>query len=444
MSADLVDLSLERFVEKVRTRDAVVGVVGLCYVGLPLATGFADAGFTSIGFDVDQERIARLAEGRSHVEDVTDDVVDRLVRGGRFRPTADGADLARADAVFISVPTPFDDSKTPDLTFVRAAAETVRAALHPGMLVILQSTTYPGTTSEVVQPVLERDGLQVGRDIFLAFSPERVDPGNERWHVRNTPKVVGGTSPACATMAAELLDAVLDVPGGVMVLGSPAAAEMTKLLENTYRAVNIALVNELAVLCHEMGIDVWEVIDGAATKPFGFQAFRPGVGPGGHCIPVDPYYLSWRARAFDFQTKFIELAADTNLRMANHVRDRVLAHLNKLGRSLHDAQVLALGVSFKARVSDVRNSRAVRVIELLEQAGASVTYSDPMVASLVIGGRERKSVDLTPEIIDSADLAIVLVAHEGWPVAHLRSCSTPVFDAVNMLGRPDRMAWDRL
>ncbi len=440
MSADGVAL----FTTMVAERRCAVGVVGLGYVGLPLATGFAEAGFRVVGFDVDAERVANLNGGRSHIEDVSGSRVAALVDAGVLTATADPGDLARVDAVFISVPTPFDHSKTPDLSFVQAAAESVATALHPGMLVVLQSTTYPGTTNEIVRPVLERTGLRVGSDIHLAFSPERVDPGNPDWHVRNTPKVVGGVTPACAAMAAALLDAVLLEPGGVTVLSSPEAAEMTKLLENTYRAVNIALVNELAVLANEMHIDIWEVIAGASTKPFGFQSFRPGIGPGGHCIPVDPYYLSWRARAFDFQTKFIELAADTNLRMAFHVRSRILSHLNRLGSPLAGARVLALGASFKPGVSDVRNSRALRVMELLEDAGATMQFSDPFVTSAVLGGRERKSVDVTPELLADVDLVVVLVDHDGWPVELLRSCATPVFDAVNALGEPSRTGHQRL
>ncbi|MGE3619300.1 MAG: nucleotide sugar dehydrogenase [Acidimicrobiia bacterium] len=432
------------FIERVARRDVVVGVVGQGYVGLPLAVAFAQAGFRAVGFDVAVERIAALGQGHSHIEDIPDAVLGEVVAAGRYRATAEVADLAAADAVFISVPTPFDEHKVPDLSYVRAAAESVARALHPGMLVVLQSTTYPGTTAEVVQPILEQTGLKVGEDVFLAFSPERVDPGNTRWNVRNTPKVVGGTTPACSAMAAALLDAVLVEPGGVTVLSSPDAAEMTKLLENTYRAVNIALVNELAMLCNEMGIDVWEVIAGAATKPFGFQPFQPGIGPGGHCIPVDPYYLSWRARAFDFQTKFIELAADTNLRMAQHVRTRVAAFLNDRGRSLRGTEVLVLGVAFKPNVSDVRNSRALRVVELLEEAGAVVRYSDPWVPSVVIDGIERKSTELTPEVLEGTDLVLVLVGHDEWPVERLRGLTTPVFDAVNALGPPGRPDHERL
>jgi UDP-N-acetyl-D-glucosamine dehydrogenase len=319
----------------------------------------------------------------------------------------------------------------PDLSSVLAAPGTGAAALHPGMLVVLQSTTFPGTTTEVVQPLLEAGGLRAGVDFNLAFSPERVDPGNPTWTVRNTPKVVGGLTAACAERARILLEAVMERPGLVRVVSSPSAAEMAKLLENTYRAVNIALVNELAILAHDMGIDLWEVIDAAGTKPFGFQAFYPGIGPGGHCIPVDPYYLAWKAREYDFQTKFIELAADTNLRMAAYVVKRVHEFLNRLGRSVQGSRVLALGASFKPGVADVRNSRAVKVVELLERAGAVVSVADPHVRVLEVGGQERKTVALTDGELGAYDLAVVLVGHRGWPIDELMAAGTPVFDAVN-------------
>ncbi|HUP71168.1 MAG TPA: nucleotide sugar dehydrogenase [Acidimicrobiales bacterium] len=411
-------------------RALTVGVVGLGYVGLPLAVSYAEAGFVCVGFDTDAERATALNAGTSHVEDVAPARVAEMIEAGRFTATPDPGRLASADVVFVCVPTPFDRAKMPDLSFVRSATQTVADVLHPGMLVVLQSTTFPGTTTDVCQPILERSGLRAGLDFHLAFSPERVDPGNATWTVHNTPKVVGGVTPACAERARGVLEAVMERPGLVSVLSSPAAAEMTKLLENTYRAVNIALVSELAMLSHEMGLDIWEVIEGAATKPFGFQAFYPGIGPGGHCIPVDPYYLAWRAREFDFQTKFIELAGDTNLRMAPYVRQRIQAFLNRHGRALLGARVLALGVAFKPGVRDVRNSRAVRVIELLEEAGAEVDYADPRVPSLAIGGRERKAVEVSDEVVRRADLVAVLVGHP-WPVDLIVASGTPVFDAVN-------------
>jgi len=421
-----------------------VAVVGLGYVGLPLAVSYAESGFSCVGFDVDAERTASLMQGHSHIDDVTDDRVAGMLAAGRFAASADPEALAAADAIFICVPTPFDRAKTPDLSFVRMATHTVAGVLAPGKLVILQSTTYPGTTTEICQPVLEEGGLRAGVDFHLAFSPERVDPGNTQWTVHNTPKVVGGVTPACTDRARELLEAVMDDPGLVRVVSSTAAAEMAKLLENTYRAVNIALVNELAVIAREMEIDIWEVIDAAGTKPFGFQAFYPGIGPGGHCIPVDPYYLSWKAREFDFQTKFIELAADTNLRMAKYVVGRVLEFLNRLQKTLAGARVLCLGAAFKPGVSDIRNSRAIHVMELLETAGALVEYADPHVGELTLGTSVRKAVPMPEIAAVDVDLVLILVAHPEWPTDDLLRLDVPVFDAVNALGIPGTPLRERL
>ncbi|MFN0092470.1 MAG: nucleotide sugar dehydrogenase, partial [Acidimicrobiales bacterium] len=417
--------------DRLARRDLTVGVVGLGYVGLPLVIGFAEAGYRTVGYDLDAERVAGLNAGRSHIEDVSAERVAAMRRNERFSATVQPGPLGRCDAIFIAVPTPFDDAKTPDLSYVRSATEIVTRVLRRGMLVILQSTTYPGTTAEIVQPALESTGLRAGEDFFLAFSPERVDPGNARWTLRNTPKLVGGFTPAAARYAAALLESAMDEPGLVKVLSSPAAAELAKLLENTYRAVNIALVNELAVLCHKMDVDLWEVIDGAATKPFGFQAFYPGIGAGGHCIPVDPYYLSWRARMFDFQTKFIDMAADTNLNMADYVVNRVRDLLNERSLALRGCRILALGASFKPSVSDMRNSRAVRVIELLRQAGAEVAYHDPHVPCFPLAGDTLKSVELTAEAVAAADLVVVLVAHPELDLDLLLAGPTIVFDAVN-------------
>jgi UDP-N-acetyl-D-glucosamine dehydrogenase len=442
------------FLDRIQRRDLTVGVVGLGYVGLPLVVGFAEAGYHTVGFDVDAEKVAALNRGTSHIDDVPGERVAAMVDCGRFAASTLPADLGRADAIFIAVPTPFDEAKTPDLVFVRKATETVRDILQRGALVILQSTTYPGTTTEVCRPILEQSGLRAGQDFHLAFSPERVDPGNPHWNLRNTPKVVGGIDEVSSRYAAALLESAMERPGLVTVLSTPQAAELAKLLENTYRAVNIALVNELAQLCHEMDVDLWEVIDGAATKPFGFQAFYPGLGPGGHCIPVDPYYLSWRARVFDFTTKFIELAADTNLRMADYVRRRVGDLLNRHGRSLGGARVLCYGASFKPNVSDMRNSRAVRVIELLVEAGADVRYHDPRVPSIQFGhegrlaphlvGRELKSVDLDAAEVAAADVVVVLVAHPELPQELLVGSAPLLFDAVNALRLPVSATRERL
>jgi len=422
------------FAARCAARDVVVGVVGLGYVGLPLAISYAESGFRVIGFDVNPELAAALNGGTSHIDDVSSERVESVLAADRFEVSATPARLADADVVFICVPTPFDQAKTPDLSSVRAATHTLAEVLHPGMLVILQSTTYPGTTTEIVQPVLEERGLRAGVDFHLAFSPERVDPGNPKWTVHNTPKVVGGLTPACTERARVLLEAVMDDPGLVKPVRSPAAAEMAKLLENTYRAVNIALVNELAMLAREMDIDVWEVIDAAGTKPFGFEVFYPGIGPGGHCIPVDPHYLSWKAREFDFQTKFIEVAADVNVGMARYVVTRLHELMNRHGRTLHGAKVLCLGVAFKPGVSDVRNSRAIRVMELLEAAGAEVDYADARVPTVTLPGGEKKSIPLPDIVHRQVDLAVVLVGGADWPLDELDDAGVLVFDAVNAGG----------
>lgn len=436
--------TVAEFEARVADRAISVGVVGLGYVGLPLAVGYAEAGFRAVGFDLSERTITGLRSGTSHIEDIESSRIAEVVGSGRFLPSNDDADLGTCDVVFVCVPTPYDDQKTPDLSYIRSASETVASVLRPGMLVILQSTTSPGTTTQIMQPILERGGLRAGADFMLAFSPERVDPGNTRFTVRNTPKVVGGVDERSTQCARALLEAVMDEPGLVTCVSSPDAAEMTKLLENTYRAVNIALVNELAVLSEKMGIDLWEVIAAASTKPFGFQAFWPGIGPGGHCIPVDPYYLSWKARAYDFQTKFIELAADTNLGMADYVCTRVARFLNETGTALRGARVLALGVAFKEGVSDTRNSRAVRVIELLEADGAEVEYTDPMVPTISIGGRERKSLDLAGIDPTTFDVVVVLVKHSAWPLAEWIARGTRVFDAVNASGLATNGSLERL
>lgn len=436
--------TITEFEAAVSARTLSVGVVGLGYVGLPLAVGYAETGFRAVGFDLDEARIKRLSSGHSHIEDIDSSRIAAVVNAGKMLATSDLADLSTVDVIFVCVPTPHDDQKTPDLSFIRSASASVASVLRQGMLIILQSTTSPGTTTQIMQPILEETGLRAGVDFMLAFSPERVDPGNVRFTVRNTPKVVGGVNEQSTECARALLEAVMDEPGLVTCVSSPDAAEMTKLLENTYRAVNIALVNELAVLSEKMGIDLWEVIAAASTKPFGFQAFWPGIGPGGHCIPVDPYYLSWKARAYDFQTKFIELAADTNLGMADYVCLRVSRFLNRRGHNMNGAKVLALGVAFKEGVSDTRNSRAVQVIKLLEAEGAIVDYADPMVPSITISGRERQSIN--PDAIDPTDydVVLVLVKHLAWPLGKWIESGAQIFDAVNAGGVPTNDQIERL
>ncbi len=412
--------------EKIDSRTAEVAVIGLGYVGLPLALEFARVSFSVTGVDVDARKVEALNQGRSYLADVSAQEVAEQVRAGRLRATMDYDALRAADVIFICVPTPFDAMKAPDLSFVRAAAEGIARRLRREQLIILQSTTYPGTTEEVVQPILERSGLKAGIDFYLAFSPERIDPGNRVWTFRNTPKVVGGQTPEGAELARALLACITPA---VHVVSSPRAAEMTKLLENIFRSVNIALVNELALLAERMGIDFWEVIEAAATKPFGFMPFHPGPGVGGHCIPVDPYYLSWKARAYDFYTKFIELAAEVNGDMPYHVADLVRRALGCRGKSLRGARVFILGVAFKRDVDDARNSPAERLIELLWAEGAEVRYHDPYVPCFSVGPdvflREEvvlNSAPLTEEELRWSDCVVIVSGHRaidyGWVVRH--------------------------
>ena len=427
--------SSQTLTQRLEARDATVGVLGLGYVGLPLAISFAEVGYRVVGFDVSDSVVASLNSGASHIDDVAPSRVSPLVARKSFMATSAVHDLSTCDVVFICVPTPFDKAKTPDLSFVESATRSVAKVLRRGMLVVLQSTTYPGTTTEFVRPILEETGLRAGSDFHLAFSPERVDPGNTRWNVRNTPKVVGGLTPVCTDLAKTLLLSLMDDPTLVRTVESPDVAEMAKLLENTYRAVNIALVNELAQLCNEMGIDVWSVIDAAATKPFGFQAFYPGIGPGGHCIPVDPFYLAWKAREYDFQTRFIELAADINDQMAAYTIARMQDMLNEQSISLRGAKILCLGAAFKRGVSDVRNSRAIHVMELLRERGVNVVYCDPHVPQVRLGADTLYSMSIDDVANVEVDLVAVLVGGE-WPLMQLDARGIAVFDAVNAGGAP--------
>jgi UDP-N-acetyl-D-glucosamine dehydrogenase len=427
------------FTQRVETKQATVAVIGLGYVGLPIAVAFAEAGLTTVAFDIDHEKVDRLRRGLSYIPDVPSDAVAAQVQRGSLLPATDEAVLDGVDAAVICVPTPFTRAKSPDLTAVIRAAEMVARHLRSGRLVVLQSTTYPGTTEEVVRPILERAGLQVGRDFFLAFSPERIDPGNRRFGVRNTPKVVGGCTPSCTEACAALLGALI-APDQIHRVQGPRAAEMCKLLENTFRSVNIALVNELLKLCDRMGIDLWEVIDAAATKPFGFMPFYPGPGVGGHCIPVDPYYLAWKAREYDFHTKFIELAAETNVSMPFYTAQKVTEALNRVGRPVKAAKILILGVAFKRDIDDPRNSPALEVLKVLAGLGAEVVYHDPYIPKVILS-EDRflsgapiatlESVPLTAARLEAQDCVLIAVAHRcfefPWIVRHSRL----VVDAQN-------------
>ncbi len=420
---------------KIADKSARVAVIGLGYVGLPLAVGFARAGYPVVGLDVDERKIAALNASRSYIQDVDSADVAAVVRAGRFIAGSDYDLLRDTDAIFICVPTPFDAMKAPDLIYIEQAAQGITPRLHTGQLVILQSTTYPGTTEEFVLPILEASGLKAGADFHLAFSPERINPGDQQFTVENTPKVVGGLTPRCAELARSLLAQLF---AHVHVVSSPRTAEMTKLLENIYRSVNIALVNELALLTERMGIDLWEVIEAAKTKPFGFMPFYPGPGVGGHCIPVDPYYLSWKAREYDFYTKFIELAAEVNQAMPYHVVDLAAEALGRQGKPLVGAHVVVLGVAFKRDIDDARNSPAERIIELLLSRGARVDYSDPYVPRFRVGRdvfyrQERwlERIDLTDEVLDGADCLLIVAGHRVVDYARIVQKAKLVIDTVN-------------
>ena len=408
-------------------RTVDVAIVGAGYVGVPLARAFAEAGRTALLVDVVPEVVDALNRGESHIVDVPSQTLADLVREGRIRATGDYDELREADAILIALPTPLSKQREPDLSIVLTAVEEIAKRLRPGHLVVLESTTYPGTTREHVQPILERTGLRAGVDFNLAFSPERVDPGNERWPLRKVPKIVGGITEGCTERAAELYDSAVET---VHRVSSPEAAELTKLLENIFRSVNIALVNELAQLCERMGIDVWEVVEGAATKPYGFMSFHPGPGLGGHCIPIDPFYLTWKAREYDFTTRFIELAGEVNQNMPYYCRSLISQALNHgRQRSLKGSRVLVLGVAYKADIGDVRESPALKLIELLRNAGAEVSYHDPHVESLAEAG--LASVALEP---DQYDCVTIVTAHSSIDYADLVERSHVVVDLRNATG----------
>jgi UDP-N-acetyl-D-glucosamine dehydrogenase len=416
-------------------KSARVGIIGLGYVGLPLAVALGKAGFAVTGIDVSQQKVDLTNQGRSSIPDVTSGDLAALVQANQLTATTNYDALREVDVIFICVPTPFDSMKAPDLTFVRQASAGIAPRLRPGQLVVLQSTTYPGTTEEIVKPILEKTGLVAGQDFFLAFSPERIDPGRQDFTVENTPKVVGGINPASAQLAGSLF---AKLTPHVHLVSSPRAAEMTKLLENIFRSVNIALVNELAVLSERMGIDFWEVIEAAKTKPFGFMPFYPGAGVGGHCIPVDPYYLSWKAREYDFYTRFIELAAEVNGDMPYHTVTLVQQGLNRFGKNLRDAKILVLGVAFKPDIDDARNSPAERIIELLLKEGAQVSIHDPYAPRFRVGGDvvlkevvEFESVRLTPQLLAGADCCVIVTGHHNTDYDWVVRQSNLVVDTAN-------------
>src|SRR3954471_12548596 len=393
---------------KIQNRQARAGVVGLGYVGLPLAVEFGRNGLRTTGIDLDQRKVDEVNAGHSYIPDVATADVATLRAAGTLEATTDFSVIAELDTVNICVPTPLRKTKDPDMSYVVSAAEQIAKYLHPGMLVVLESTTYPGTTAELLQPMFEATGLKVGIDFFLAFSPERVDPSNEKFNTKNTPKVVGGTTPACSQIAAALYATAIDT---IVPVTSTRVAEMVKLLENTFRAVNIGLVNELALMCDRMGIDVWEVVNAAKTKPFGFMPFYPGPGLGGHCIPIDPFYLSWKAKQSGFEARFIELAGQVNGAMPEYVVQRVSDALNSVKKPVNGSRIHLFGVAYKRDVNDMRESPALDIMELLMRRGAEVTFTDPYVPTLSHGGHTGESVDFDKALGASFDCAVVATDH---------------------------------
>jgi len=418
--------ALER---KIKDKSARVGIVGLGYVGLPLAVEFAHAGFRVVGIDVDDRKVRAVNTGVSHIEDVSSETLKPLVTAGFIRAQSDYAGCGKLDAILIAVPTPLRKTKDPDISYIVASLDAIAPQVRAGQLIILESTTYPGTTDEVMRPVLESSGLKVGRDIFLAFSPERVDPGNRLYQTKNTPKVVGGTTPLCTKAAALLYGQAIE---HVHPVSSTQSAEMIKLLENTFRAVNIGLVNEIALMCEKLGLDVWEVIDGAATKPFGFMRFYPGPGIGGHCIPLDPHYLAWKLRTLNYSARFIELASEINSHMPEVVVRRASAILNRVKKSVKGSKIFVLGVAYKKDTGDVRESPALDVIRLLQDEGATVTFHDPYSNAIrAEDGRIEKGVALTDRNIKAADLVVIVTDHSVYDYASIVKSARRVLDTRN-------------
>jgi UDP-N-acetyl-D-glucosamine dehydrogenase len=401
---------LEELEARIRRQEAEIAIVGLGYVGLPMALAFAEAGFHVTGIDNNAERVRSLNDGRSYVDDIADLELEKALHSGRFEATTEVSVLARTDCINICVPTPLSKTREPDLSFIIDAVEELRRYLRSGHLVVLGSTTYPGTTHDLYRPILEGSGLRVGREFCLAFAPERIDPGNKKFGFRNVPKVVGGETPLCTRLASRMFESVVDT---IVPVSNSQTAEMVKLLENTFRMINIGLANEMAMICDRLRLDVWEVIEAAATKPYGFMKFLPGPGLGGHCIPVDPKYLAWKLRAMDFAPRFIELASDVNSGMPAWVLQRVMRALNNDRKSVNGANILLLGVAYKANIADLRESPALDILAQLEQLGAQVSYHDPHVAGFEVDGRRHESQPLTEGLLARADLVLIATDHGG-------------------------------
>ena len=422
--------SKEILLRKITDRSAKLCIIGLGYVGLPLAIEFGKAGFSVVGIDLNEQKCARINAGESYIGDVPDEIVAQMVQSGQLRASADNDELSDADVAIICVPTPLGKSKDPDISYIVAAADQLAEHMHPGILVVLESTTYPGTTEEVLLPRIAANGDRVGLDFFLAFSPERVDPGNRKWNTHNTPKVVGGMTPDCLDVAMALYETAVVT---LVPVSSPAVAEMVKILENTFRAVNIGFVNEMAQICHRIDMDIWEVIAAAKTKPFGFMPFYPGPGLGGHCIPVDPLYLTWKMRGLNVQTRFIELADTINSGMPYWWVGRIQDALNERGKPLKGSKILVLGAAYKPDVADLRESPALVIIEALQKGGALVSYNDPYIPELTVGDEVLRSVELTEDVLREADCLFVHTGHSTYEWAELARCVDLAVDARNIM-----------
>jgi len=422
----------DQLIQKADRREALFGIIGLGYVGLPLAVELANAGYRVLGFDVSTRVVEGLNGGQSHVKDISDAKLSAVLRASRFSATTDGSQLAACDAISICVPTPLSKFKDPDVSFIVAATETVKKILRPGQAIILESTTYPGTTREIMLPALESTGLKVGQDFFLSFSPERVDPGNPVYLTKNTPKVVGGITDDCRRVVVALYKPAIDT---LVQVSTTEAAELVKLLENTFRSVNIGLVNEMAIVCDKLGVDVWEVIDAAATKPFGFMKFLPGPGLGGHCIPIDPHYLAWKMRGLNYKTRFIDLAGELNTEMPVFWVRKVGDALNGAGKAVRGANVLILGVAYKRDIEDVRESPALDIIKLLEGQGARVQYHDPFVPWIQEDGHRSESLPLTAETLAATDCVVIVTDHSNVDYQLVKRHARIVVDTRNALRR---------
>ncbi|MDQ0254464.1 UDP-N-acetyl-D-glucosamine dehydrogenase [Evansella vedderi] len=420
-----------QLIRKLETKEATIGVVGLGYVGLPLAVEKAKAGYEVIGFDVQQKRADMVNQGINYIGDVVDEDLISITNNGTLNATTDYSLIKQVDAVAICVPTPLDIYQQPDTSYVESSAKEIAKYLHKGMLVVLESTTYPGTTEEVLKPILEETGLVCGVDFFIAYSPERVDPGNKTFNTKNTPKVVGGMTRSCTAVAASMYRNVLE--GEVHEVSSPAVAEMEKILENTFRNINIALANEMAILCNKMGIDVWEVIDAAATKPYGFMPFYPGPGLGGHCIPIDPFYLTWKAREYNYHTRLIETAGEINNSMPDFVVNRCMQILNKEGKALNGSKILVLGVAYKKDIDDYRESPVLKILQQFNEAGADWTVVDPYVREFKLNNDVKEAViDLREDLVENADLVLIATDHSCFNYKMIANNAKVIFDTRNV------------